>query len=134
MPWSLPGLQRAELIPDLAHQSIDAFFGRQLVRWLGHSPVEAQPPELFVVRRDYEDLLASQGERDLFLVRARFPGLESLSLGEVLQPFQEGAHPLRTKAGSLQQLHLRGVIFGRRSPSSGGQNCTPNDIDCCTAV
>ena len=56
-PRSLPGLQRAELIPDLVHQSIDGFFGRQLVRRLGHSPVEAQPPELFVVRRDDEDLL-----------------------------------------------------------------------------
>src|SRR5262249_60642367 len=89
--------------------SIDAFFGRQLVRRLGLSPVEAQPSELFVVRRDYEDLLASQGERDLFLVRARFPGLESLSLGEVLQPFQEGARG-RACHGDLQGSRGTGLV------------------------
>src|SRR5262249_30457324 len=109
LDWSLPGLKRAELIPDLVHQSIDAFFGRQLVRRLGHSPVEAQPPKLFVVRRDDEDLLASQDERDLFPVRARFPGFESPSLGEALQPFQESARG-RAWHGDLQGSRGTGLV------------------------
>src|ERR1700688_2146036 len=28
---------------------------------------------------------------------------------------------------AAQQVNLQGVNFGRRSPGSGGQNCTPND-------
>jgi hypothetical protein len=29
---------------------------------------------------------------------------------------------------AAQQANRQGVNFGRRSPSSGGQNCTPNNI------
>src|SRR5215468_5408987 len=35
--------------------------------------------------------------------------------------------PASNRKRAAHQANLQGVNFGRRSPGSGGQNCTPND-------
>ena len=82
-------------------------------------------------------LSASRSERsrtDRALVRSRAISLTVLPLRKcsrrirpIVSTVSIPRRPLQTKAGS-HQVRLQGVNFGRRSPGSGGQNCTPNDI------
>src|SRR5207302_4117871 len=41
---------------------------------------------------------------------------------------QHSPHRSLESKRAAQQAYLQGVNFGRRSPNSGGQNCTPNNM------